>query len=164
MQKLKLKNGEYTLLDDEDYSKFSGFVWNILNSSRKHKYVARGARTQGKYRKILLHREILEAPKDLMVDHINGNTLDNRKSNLRLVTRNKNLQNSKLRSDSKCSYKGVRRIKRKKQDKFSARIQIDKNTRLYLGYFDSEKEAALAYNEAAIKHFGEYANLNKLED
>lgn len=161
MKTIELSNHLETLVDDDDYDKFSSFKWGIV-SNRTHKYVARGTRKKGmKYTKILLHREIMNAPSDMMVDHINGNTLDNRKENLRLTTRAGNLRNSKQRADSKTNFKGVsRKVSKVGTIRFVARIQIDVNRRLFLGYFKTEQEAAEAYNKAALTYFGEFAKIN----
>lgn len=163
MKTIKLSTGQTTIVDDDDYLKFSKYKWGTI-SNKTHTYVARGTRKKGqRYRKILLHREILKAPKNKMVDHINQNTLDNRKENLRLANRANNLQNSKVRSDSQSVYKGVsKKISKIGTVSFVARIQISVNKRLFLGYFKQEIDAAKAYNEAAIKYFGKFAKLNKV--
>jgi hypothetical protein len=103
-----------------------------------------------------MHRVVIGNPECKMIDHINGDTLDNRIENLRIAERKQNLQNSKLRADSKCNYKGVGR----KGNKFYARIQIAPNKRLYLGAFKTQEEAAKVYDEAARKHFSTFARLN----
>jgi len=160
MKYLLTTNNYKIKLDDDDYDKYSKFKWGTVG--KKYKYAARGTRTNGVYKKHLLHREITKAKKNDIVDHINGDTFDNRKSNLRLVTRSGNTRNSKLRSDSKCNFKGVSKRKRKNRIIFISRIQVDKNIRLYLGQFKTELEAAKAYNEAALKYFGCEAKLNKV--
>jgi hypothetical protein len=158
LRKIVLRNKLEVLVDEEDFELLNSFKWGIIKN-KTHTYAARGTRKNGVYSKILMHRFIMNAPKDQMVDHRNGNTLDNRKSNLRLATRAMNLQNSKLRSDSNCKYKGVS----KRGHKFVARIQVAVDKRLFLGYFKTEEEAAKAYNKAATEHFGEFANLNKID-
>jgi hypothetical protein len=98
----------------------------------------------------------MDNPIGKMVDHINRDTLDNTRENLRVATRAENLRNSKLRSDSKCNFKGVS----KKGNRFIARIQISVDKRLHLGYFNTEEDAARAYDAAAKQYFGNFANLN----
>lgn len=156
MRNITLSNGQETTVDDSDYEELCKYKWGTIKNKSGHIYAARGTRKNGKYSKILIHRVIMDNPENKMIDHINGNTLDNRRENLRIATRAKNLQNSKLRSDSKCNYKGVS----KRGHRYIARIQISVDKRLFLGYFDNEKDAAMAYDLAANKYFGEFAKLN----
>lgn len=91
------------------------------------------------------------------IDHINGDTLDNRFFNLRLVNSSQNKGNSSIRSDNKSGYKGVGW--HKQNSKWRAYIGTDAKS---LGLYDTEEEAALAYNIAAIQKWGPYAKLNTL--
>ena len=100
-----------------------------------------------------------ESPKGLFVDHINHNGLDNRKDNLRFVTRTQNGQNRRPNRNSTSAYKGVTWFK--PTNKWCARIK-DKNKRIFLGHFTCEHEAALAYNKKAKELFGEYVLLNEV--
>lgn len=163
MKDIVLSNGMVATVDDQDFHVLSQHKWGVINNG-SHIYASRGTRKKGqKYKKVLMHRFLMGEPKGKMIDHINGNTLDNRKENLRLANRSNNLQNSKLRSDSKCSFKGVsRKTSEIGTVRYTARIQINPNERLFLGYFETEIEAAKAYNVAAVKHFGEFAKLNKV--
>ena len=105
-----------------------------------------------------MHREIMNAPEGLVVDHINRNGLDNRKVNLRLATAMQNVWNSKRNVNTDSSkYKGVSWDKNK--HKWRASIGIDRKTK-HLGYFEDEKMAAKAYDKAAKEHRGEFAVLN----
>jgi hypothetical protein len=103
------------------------------------------------------HRELLECPNSLHVDHINGNSLDNRMSNLRSCTHQQNRCNSKLSSNNSTGFKGVDYMKSK--EKFRARIKYQYKE-IHLGLFEYAEDAALAYNDAAITYFGEFARLN----
>jgi len=93
------------------------------------------------------------------VDHINGDNLDNRKKNLRLCTYAENNRNRKPLENKTSKYKGVGLNKNYKIKTWQARI-VKNSKRYSLGYFKNEKEAALAYNQAAKKYFGEFAYLN----
>ncbi len=105
---------------------------------------------------ILLHR-FLMGPDHLHVDHIDRNKMNNRKSNLRLATRSENLCNQKTSLRNSSGYKGVSWNKRR--GKWHCYITKDQR-RHHLGYFDSVREAAVKYNESAIKLHGEFARLN----
>lgn len=106
-----------------------------------------------------MHRQLCGSPKNMEIDHINGNRLDNRRANLRVVTRQQNQWNAKGKKNSTSSYKGV--WLRKRSGKWESAINTGSGQK-YLGSFLSEEEAALAYNEAAKKYHGEYARLNRI--
>lgn len=107
-----------------------------------------------------LHRRILNALKGQVVDHINGDTLDNRRHNLRICTQaQNNLNAAKTTSPRTSQYKGV--SFRKSHGLFQATISKDK-IQYHLGYFVTENEAALAYNLGAVKIHGPFARLNVL--
>jgi len=105
-----------------------------------------------------MHRQLINIPDNLICDHANCNSLDNRKTNLRPATVSQNLCNrTKRKSKTRSKYKGLEWDR--KQRKWKARIQIN-NRKIYLGSFDSEIDAALAYDRAAKKYHREFANLN----
>ena len=104
-----------------------------------------------------MHRLILNAPKGLVVDHINGNGLDNRKANLRLCTPAQNACNVRPRPGETSKYKGVAFIKRERR--WQVRISF-RNKRKWIGYFDTEIDAARAYDQAARRLHKEFASLN----
>lgn len=104
-----------------------------------------------------MHRDILGVvnDKNVFVDHINHNRIDNRRCNLRLVTKSQNNQNRSSLKNSTSKYLGVYIRK----GKWISRIKVNQKP-IHLGTFTCETQAALAYNNAAELHFGEYANLN----
>ena len=108
----------------------------------------------------MMHRQIMNAPKGIVVDHINRNGLDNRKANLRFATVSQNNWNSRKGFNCGSSkYKGVSWSKDKK--KWAVWLSVNKKNKQF-GYFDDEKEAARVYNEVAKKHRGEFAVLNNV--
>ena len=104
-----------------------------------------------------MHHVILPLKDGLQVDHINGNRLDNRKENLRLVTKSQNMMNRGVQKNSTSGYKGVN----EHQGKWRAYI-LENGKQKHLGVFEDKKEAARAYNKMAKLLHGEYAVLNKL--
>ena len=108
-----------------------------------------------------MHRLILDAPHHLDVDHVNGNGLDNRRCNIRLCTRAQNQVNAQKRRGCSSQYKGV--DYRKDRNKWRASITINQQFKS-LGHFNDETEAARAYNDAAVKYWGEFVRLNEVGD
>lgn len=102
---------------------------------------------------VSLHRELTNAPRGLVVDHINGDTLDNRRANLRVCEQRQNLWNGRPHRDGSSRYRGVSRMRR--SGTWRAQIQGK-----HLGFFRSEEDAARAYNVAAVQRFGEFARPN----
>lgn len=136
------------LVDDEDYERMSQISW-VYNG----RYAVHWGWKNGKRHGMLMHRLIANTPPGMQTDHVNHDTLDNRRQNLRVCTPKQNGRNR--RSTNPTGYKGVRhRCKR-----WSAEIRIDGN-KTFLGTFDSPEEAARAYDRAALAHWGEFAHLN----
>lgn len=155
---MELKIGNIPILvDEEDFPKIFNHKWHLFKS-RGNLYI-RGW-NENLRKKVFLHRIILEVYDKRQVDHINGNTLDNRKCNLRICNSKENIRNRPKHATNTSGYKGVFAVA-KCLNKWRVLIGVD-NKRTYIGVFDSKIEAAKAYNEAAIKYFGEFANLNKL--
>lgn len=159
MRLIPLTKGKSAIIDSEDYKRISRFHWCISTSS-KYEYAIRNVYKNGKRIAIVrMHRVIFNVPDGLMVDHINGNTLDNRKKNLRIATRSENMWNRRKTKLNKTGYKGVRM--KEKSKKYEATIAVNKKW-LHLGYFNTPQEAARAYNSAAQKYHGQFARLNDL--
>lgn len=140
------------IVDDEDFDYLNQFHWQV------DKFNSVKGRVKGK--QILIHRLIMNPPNDIEIDHIDGNRLNNQKSNLRFATSSQNKMNRGARKDSKSGYKGVSWHKQNK--KWTVRIKVN-NKYLSLGLFNNLFDAAKAYNEIATKYFGKYAWLNSIE-
>lgn len=174
---IKLVCGKIALIDECDLhlfegkrtwrSYFDGWNWYV----RRHSTINKKAKT------FLLHREILcISDSKILIDHIDGNGLNNMRSNLRICTHSENRKNRHNRScthtskylgvslkTTKYKYKvksGEERVSITKR--WEARIQHNKK-QISIGFFDAEIEAAIAYNIKAIEFHGEFASLNKIE-
>ena len=152
MKTIELTQNKFALVDDGDYYFYSNWNWQYANG-----YAIRFER-HGKTRKtIYLHREILNSPMNLDVDHINRNRLDSRRGNLRIATRSNNMANSPKPKNNTSGYKGV--VWRKRKEKWEVKITYNYK-KFYLGEFKCLEDAAKAYDKAAIINFGEFATLN----
>lgn len=165
MKKIKLRgaNSISAIVDDEDYESLSKFKWYISGGRKNDQYAHRKETVCGKRISIFMHREVVNARKEKMVDHINHNTFDNRKSNLRMATRSQNAMNTLKRKDSSSLYKGVvlHTSRKNGNEHHYWRTHIrTKDTQVRLGLFKSEIDAAICYDLWAKDLFGEYAYLN----
>jgi hypothetical protein len=142
------------IVDDEDAHIYTSRTW-YLHYQRGSFYCVWNSRSKGVKR---LHREIMRVnDPSIQVDHINHNTLDNRKCNLRKCT---NAQNGRNRVNAKNSSSGFKGVTKQK-NKYRGRIQVD-GKMISLGMYKNKESAAIAYNVAAIKYFGEFALLNSV--
>jgi len=152
--------GYKVLIDDEDYERMRKHGWCVRVMSQHMIYFRSNISGFGKGRISMLHRFIVGCvPNDgKTVDHINGNTLDNRKCNLRICTQHENSRNQRIRKNNTTGYKGVR-IRRQYTHTWDAYIMVD-NKQISLGVWDNIEDAAHAYDIAALYYFGEFARLN----
>ena len=141
------------LIDKDDFEKVIRQKWSVYDSKMTMYAISR---TGG--RKINMHNFV--KPFKEKADHANGNGLDNRKNNLRPATSTQNSQNRRIGQHNTSGFKGVRW--RDRENKFISIISVSKKP-IVLGYFDNPIEAAKAYDQAAIMHFGEFARTNKME-
>ena len=162
-RKIKLTQGLYAIIDPEDYEQLNIHKWYAVRAGQTFYAVRsiyierpRANSTKRKMRTtVKMHRQIMRPDKDLVVDHINHNGLDNRRKNLRCVTTEENNRNRIFKGSSQ--YIGVHWCEDRK--KWRVRIYIN-GIKVHIGYYDSEIEAAKAYDEAARKYRGEFAVLN----
>jgi len=140
----------YAIVDDSDYENLSKETWTFMKSPKDKIGYARSSRIQKKMEKFLL-----PVPKGKMIDHINGNSLDNRRSNLRICTQKQNSRNKA--SAGLSQFKGV------SWNTASRKWQLYiyyKNNNRFLGLFENERHAAMVYDIWAKDIFGEFAKLN----
>lgn len=155
MVEVELTQGYYTQIDDEDLSVVSKHKWQVRSGKAGNKYASCGVWQKGKNRSksIQMHRMIMGVtnPK-IQVDHIDGNGLNNQRYNLRIVTNQQNSFRSRksFKKVYSSKYKGV--CFDKSREKWTAKIKLG-NKHTYLGRYETEIEAAQAYNVAAIRFF-----------
>lgn len=147
---MPLPYGLEMIVDADDFAWASQFTWRL---NRSNPYPKRAGGVMGKW--IFLHRELMVPAPGLVVDHINRNTLDNRRANLRVCTQEDNARNAAYRRGASpyrgaCRYGGGRWL---------AKIRTG-GRQISLGVFATDREAAIAYDAAARVHHGEFAYLN----
>jgi hypothetical protein len=150
---IPLTRGLHAIVDAEDYGWLSRYKWHAQSAGRSGTFYAARNRPGGGL--ALMHRMIMRPPRGMVVDHINGNGLDNRRCNLRICTRAQNARNGPKRAGSKFRFVGVY----PRGDKWQACVTCNGKDH-YLGPFDDEVAAAKARDRLASKLFGEYAWLN----
>jgi len=147
-KEIQLTRGKVALVDDEDFARLSEYHWY---------FDVHGYARCSTPRKIYMHRLIMNEPDGEQVDHKNQNKLDNRKENLRTCTRSQNASNTFRAHKNHSGFKGVSwdtaRSKWKVQIKVNGKNQYQRRC-------ETKEEAALIYNELAVKYFGEFAQLN----
>lgn len=140
------------LVDDDDYLILSQYHWYVTT----YGYATRMVNIDDKRTSIQMHRQIMNAPKDKEVDHINHDKLDNRKVNLRICTKSQNMSNMYPSKSNKSGYRGV--ILNKKTGKWEAFISVDKKKH-HLGLYTKLEDAVKARQKAAVELHGDYAIL-----
>ena len=141
----KYGKGKFALVDDADFESVNGHKWNLSGEYPVSSFGKRPTRT-----KVSMHRFIMDAAKGTFVDHRDGNRLDNRRANLRSCTVAQNTMNSRKSKNRSSKFKGVTRNR-------PWRAYVGPKT---IGHFNTEIEAAQAYDAAAKKLYGEFARLN----
>jgi hypothetical protein len=157
-RRIPLTQGKYAVVDPEDFERLNKHKWHADRHNNTF-YAIRCVSSRKNRIRIRMHREILRPPDHLIVDHINHNGLDNRKANIRPATRSQNNFNRLIikRKGASSKYKGV--AWKKSKEKWRAQIHVNGQCK-FIGYFEDEKQAAKAYDEAAKKYHGEFVSLN----
>ena len=162
-RRICLGEGLWTIVDPQDYYRFGNLNWCAAGQNGTF-YALSGLRVSPNEIKLVrLHREIMKAPDGILVDHRSCYSLDNRKENLRLATHAQNMFNRPKRNLKKATSKFIGVGFDKSRGKWVARIHYQ-NKQIWLGRFDSEIDAAKAYDKAAKKYHKDFARLNLPED
>jgi hypothetical protein len=148
-------SGYDVLIDDEDYNKIKNYKWHIRYCNESNRYDIYAYKYNKAFR---LYRIIMkENNSKIEIDHINHNTLDNQKCNLRKCTHQENIFNQRINKNNTSGYRGVSWNKYHK--KWDANIKLNYK-KIYLGHFKNKEDAKEKYNQKAIELFGEFAYLN----
>lgn len=147
----------FVKVDDEDYEYLNNWYW-YASKSKKLLYATTNIISDGKRKTLKMHRLIMKVPSGLCVDHIDHDTLNNQKTNLRICTQRENMWNFSSMANNKTSkYLGV--CYSKNHGKWIASMSIDNKSK-HLGIFDTEYDAAIAYDKAVKEYRKEFANTN----
>lgn len=159
-RRIPLTQGKFAIVDTDRYDKLAKHKWFAVRGKRGY-YAVRAIKSKKdkiEHNIARMHRVLLNPQEDKIVDHINHNSLDNRRANLRVCTIQQNVWNKrKQRGNYTSKYKGVSFSKT--SNKWRVRIMYNAKS-IALGYFDNETKAARAYDAKARQLFGEYASLN----
>jgi hypothetical protein len=154
VKRIPLGGGLYACVDAADYEWLSRRHWTLFSGG----YAARRDKSN---KWVLMHREIMQPPEGMVVDHIDRNKANNCRFNLRVCTPAENRHNRAKRPGTSSRFKGVSYIKRFR--KYRATFQFNGRP-MFLGYFDDEVEAARAYDQRAVECCGPFARLNRPEE
>jgi len=162
-KKIKLTNGYFAIVDASDYYKYpeiSTRKWRVVIGPTGKVYASRCFANGGNHgRPMLMHRFLMGNPVGFEIDHINGDSLDNRRRNLRMCTHAQNGMNRKIGKNNTSGYKGVVFDKKAKKNKWCVKLKLNGQSKC-VGKCFTKEEAARLYNEFAIKNWGEFAKLN----
>jgi hypothetical protein len=147
MKLIKLTKGAFAAVDNGDFEWLNQYKWFYSKCAK------RAVGPHGKQKQICMHNVIMNPPKGMFVDHMNGDRLDNTKENLRLCTNEENQRNRKVPKNNTTGYKGVTSFRG------LWRVIIQRN---FIGYYKNKEEAVKVYNNEAKKRFGSFAKLNKI--
>ncbi|HNS22727.1 MAG TPA: AP2 domain-containing protein [Sedimentisphaerales bacterium] len=152
-QRIVLTNGMVAYVDACDYDQLSRYKWRLVSGGYAGRYESRKC--------VLMHRQIMNPPDGMQVDHIRGNRLDKTRANLRVCTPAENARNRAKNAGSSSRYVGV--FYNKQRSRWIVLIRVEGRYQ-FVGSFDDEEEAARAYDRAAVERLGEFARLNFPEE
>ena len=153
MREIPLTQGKVALVDDETHEYLSQFHWSVDGSG----YPQRAVKTEKGWRPLRMHRDLLGLGAGEAADHVNGDKLDNRRTNLRRCCQSENNRNVGIRATNRSGFKGV--YFNKKRNGYQAYITSERR-HIYLGYHPTAEAAARAYDKKAKEIYGAFARLN----
>lgn len=153
---IPITKGQVLIIDHDDYELVKQYKWYATTNCSVY-YARTKKHINGKIARILLHRLITNCPRDMQIDHIDGNGLNNCRDNLRVCTHSQNQHNKKKMKRNTSGYKGV--FFNKRDSNWKSMIMVNKKS-VFLGYFSNPEDAYKAYCEAAEKYHGEFKNLD----
>lgn len=152
-KQIELTQGKVALVSDEDYEWLILWKWHYSAGMAVHN----GPKARGRQPKCLMHRLIMDAPAGMVIDHINHDTLDNRRCNLRICTHAENIRNGLRPKNNTSGFKGV--FWERCANRWRARATLDGQS-YHLGLFRDPADAARAYDAFVREHFKEFALCN----
>jgi hypothetical protein len=155
-RKIFLSEGKWTIIDARDYYWLNSYKWIVYGNKNNFYAVRNSIVAPNETRPVYMHRVIMNPPPGLFVDHRNCDSLDNRRSNLRFATPSQNMQNRRKKKNTTSKYRGVWLLS---NGKYESQVS-HKGKKIWLGWFDSEIDAAHAFDRAVKKYHGEFARLN----
>ncbi len=155
MKEIPLTQGKFAIVDDEDFERVNQFKWHAIWDRFNWYACTYKQELNGEKKQTRMHQFLI--PGRGLLDHRNGNGLDNQKHNLRPATNAQNLRSRKKSLGTSSRFKGVCRVKNKWLSKICFQYHD-----FFLGYYDREEDAAISYNHAALAFFGEFARLNSV--
>lgn len=159
MREIVCLRGEKALVDDQDFDVLNLYSWRL-----SHGYVVRSegnTRKKGSYKTFYMHRVIMKPNNGQIIDHINMNTLDNRRENLRFCTKTENGRNSAVRKNNILGTKGIYYDLSRR--KYRTSISVNKK-QIFIGRFNTVEEAIIAYKSAVTMYFKDFAQLNLIKE
>lgn len=161
LREIPLSQGKVAIVDADDYEWLIEGRWYAVKRRNTFYGICKFKNEDGVWKHLYMHRAINKTPDGFETDHIDGDGLNNRRANLRTVTRKQNIWNIQPIRGSSSKYKGVHWSKI--AEKWQAQIPAGNKT-VWLGLYDSEEDAARAYNIAAVKYRGEFAYINQINE
>lgn len=159
VREIPLSQGKVALVDDSDYERVGLYHWSAVRRVRRYApdyfYAVRHVTVNGRQTTVSLHRFLL--PDIPQIDHVDGDALNNQRSNLRAATRSQNVSNRRRSGFGRSKFLGVN--ERRDTGRWRAQICV-RYRNINIGTFGTEEEAARAYDQHALLHFGEFATLN----